>query len=67
MAQGVRTPWADLLVWAGSGDAEKHGERAVDVFYLTRADGRKLEPGDIDSLRSALLRAASEPMRAKAA
>ena len=44
-----------------------YGERAVDVFYLTRADGRKLEPGDIDSLRSALLRAASEPMRAKAA
>ena len=44
-----------------------YGERAVDVFYLTRADGRKLEPGDIDALRAALLQAASEPVRAKAA
>jgi len=44
-----------------------YGERAVDVFYLTRADGRKLEPDDIDSLRSALLRAAAEPVKAKAA
>jgi [protein-PII] uridylyltransferase len=37
-----------------------YGERAVDVFYLTRADGRKLDPGDIDALRSALLEAASQ-------
>ena len=44
-----------------------YGERAVDVFYLTRADGRKLEPADVDALRSALLRAAAEPARAKAA
>ena len=44
-----------------------YGERAVDVFYLTRADGRKLEPADVDAVRSALLRAAAEPARAKAA
>jgi [protein-PII] uridylyltransferase len=44
-----------------------YGERAVDVFYLTRADGRKLEQDDIEALRSALLRAASEPSTAKAA
>jgi [protein-PII] uridylyltransferase len=44
-----------------------YGERAVDVFYLTRSDGRKLEPADVDTLRSALLRAAAEPVRAKAA
>jgi [protein-PII] uridylyltransferase len=44
-----------------------YGERAVDVFYLTRADGRKLESDDIDCLRSALLRAAAEPVKAKAA
>jgi [protein-PII] uridylyltransferase len=44
-----------------------YGERAVDVFYLTRADGRKLEADDIDLLRSALLRAAAEPVKAKAA
>ena len=43
-----------------------YGERAVDVFYLTRADGRKLEPADVDALRSGLLRAAAEPARAKA-
>ena len=43
-----------------------YGERAVDVFYLTRADGRKLEPADVDAVRSALLRAAAEPARAKA-
>jgi [protein-PII] uridylyltransferase len=44
-----------------------YGERAVDVFYLTRADGRKLEQDDIDALRSALLRAATQPSTAKAA
>jgi [protein-PII] uridylyltransferase len=44
-----------------------YGERAVDVFYLTRADGRKLEQHDVDSLRAALLRAAAEPAKAKAA
>ena len=32
-----------------------YGERAVDVFYLTRADGKKLEPDEIDRLRAALL------------
>ena len=44
-----------------------YGERAVDVFYLTRPDGGKLEPEDIDCLRSALLDAAREVGEAKAA
>ena len=44
-----------------------YGERAVDVFYLTRADGKKLESGEIETLRSALLDAAREPAKAKAA
>ena len=35
-----------------------YGERAVDVFYLTRADGRKLDGPDIDRLRAELLHAA---------
>src|SRR4029079_9673532 len=35
-----------------------YGDRAVDVFYLTTAEGRKLDAGDSDCLRSALLRAA---------
>ena len=37
-----------------------YGERAVDVFYLTNASGRKLSPAQIDDLRSALLAAARE-------
>ena len=44
-----------------------YGERAVDVFYLTRADGRKLEQVDVDALRLALLRAVAEPVKARAA
>jgi [protein-PII] uridylyltransferase len=44
-----------------------YGERAVDVFYLTRGDGKKLDPEDSERLRSALLRAASDPGRAQAA
>jgi [protein-PII] uridylyltransferase len=44
-----------------------YGERAVDVFYLTRADGRKLGPEDADALRSALLEAATERSKAEAA
>jgi [protein-PII] uridylyltransferase len=44
-----------------------YGERAVDVFYVTRADGKKLEASDIDELREALLAAARDPGRAKAA
>jgi [protein-PII] uridylyltransferase len=43
-----------------------YGERAVDVFYLTRADGKKLAPDDADHLRSALLDAAREPAKAAA-
>jgi [protein-PII] uridylyltransferase len=37
-----------------------YGERAVDVFYLSNARGRKLSAEQIDELRSALLAAASE-------
>ena len=44
-----------------------YGERAVDVFYLTRADGKKLDAEDIERLRTALLDAASDPIKAKAA
>ena len=44
-----------------------YGERAVDVFYLTRADGKKLDPDDSEALRAVLLRAAAEPERAEAA
>ena len=45
-----------------------YGERAVDVFYLTRTDGRKLDRATTSSaLRAALLDAASEPAKAKAA
>jgi [protein-PII] uridylyltransferase len=44
-----------------------YGERAVDVFYLTRADGKKLTPDDGEQLRRALLEAAREPSSARAA
>jgi [protein-PII] uridylyltransferase len=44
-----------------------YGERAVDVFYLTRADGKKLEADDVDGLKTALLQAAAEPAKAQAA
>jgi [protein-PII] uridylyltransferase len=44
-----------------------YGERAVDVFYLTRPDGKKLAPDDIAALRSALLTAAGETHEARAA
>jgi [protein-PII] uridylyltransferase len=44
-----------------------YGERAVDVFYLTRADGRKLTQSEIEDLRTALLDAARDPAQAKAA
>ena len=43
------------------------GERAVDVFYLTRADGKKLDVSDSEELRVALLAAAGERAKAKAA
>jgi [protein-PII] uridylyltransferase len=36
-----------------------YGERAVDVFYLTRVDGKKLGEDEGDELRSALLAAIS--------
>jgi [protein-PII] uridylyltransferase len=41
-----------------------YGERAVDVFYLTRADGKKLTQDDVDALRAALLQAAAERVQA---
>ncbi len=41
-----------------------YGERAVDVFYLTRADGRKLDVRDVDRLRSALLAPPRRPAQA---
>jgi [protein-PII] uridylyltransferase len=44
-----------------------YGERAVDVFYLTRSDGKKLGTDEIEELRLALIGAASEPTKAKAA
>ena len=44
-----------------------YGERAVDVFYLTRSDGKKLDPHEIETLRAALLAAAREPTKAQAA
>jgi [protein-PII] uridylyltransferase len=44
-----------------------YGERAVDVFYLTGANGKKLPPEDIEDLRRALLTAAREPAKARAA
>jgi [protein-PII] uridylyltransferase len=44
-----------------------YGERAVDVFYLTRTDGKKLRSAEIEALRSALLEAAREPAKGRAA
>ena len=40
-----------------------YGERAVDTFYLTRADGRKLTDADIVALRETLIDAAREADR----
>jgi [protein-PII] uridylyltransferase len=37
-----------------------YGERAVDVFYLTRRDGKKLKADEIDQLRTALLAVTDE-------
>jgi [protein-PII] uridylyltransferase len=44
-----------------------YGERAVDVFYLTDAHGKKLSQEQAEELRTALLEAAREPAKAKAA
>jgi [protein-PII] uridylyltransferase len=44
-----------------------YGERAVDVFYLTSADGKKLDQEDAEGLRAALLEAAADRPTAKAA
>ncbi len=41
-----------------------YGERAVDVFYLTDRDGRKIESTfHLEAIRSSLVRAALEPDR----
>jgi [protein-PII] uridylyltransferase len=37
-----------------------YGERAVDVFYLTRADGKKLKSDEVEQLRTALLAVAED-------
>jgi [protein-PII] uridylyltransferase len=44
-----------------------YGERAVDVFYLTGTDGRKLEGDRVEQLRGALLAAAEGPAASAAA
>ena len=44
-----------------------YGERAVDVFYLTGPDGRKLRADDSVRLREALLAAAEPDRRSRAA
>ena len=44
-----------------------YGERAVDVFYLTGADGKKLGPEEIDRLRATLLDATSLRRTSRAA
>ena len=44
-----------------------YGERAVDVFYLTSGDGKKLDPEQSERLREALVEAAREPAKATAA
>jgi len=44
-----------------------YGERAVDVFYLTGSDGKKLTEDQVEQVRGALLAAASDNPRAKAA
>jgi len=44
-----------------------YGERAVDVFYLTRADGKKLGGEESEALRAALLDAARDSSDLKAA
>ncbi|HXH00083.1 MAG TPA: hypothetical protein VNI79_06685, partial [Sphingomicrobium sp.] len=37
-----------------------YGKRAVDVFYVTGSDGRKLGAGQIAELRAAMLAAVAE-------
>lgn len=44
-----------------------YGERAVDVFYVTRSDGKKLDGEEIEHLRAALAEAATETGEAVAA
>jgi [protein-PII] uridylyltransferase len=44
-----------------------YGERAVDVFYLTGSNGKKLSEGEVEQVRGALLAAASDNPRAEAA
>jgi [protein-PII] uridylyltransferase len=50
-AQGLRVHSAHIATY---------GERAVDVFYVTTSDNRKLDPEEIDDLRTALISAARD-------
>ncbi|GAA4032081.1 [protein-PII] uridylyltransferase [Sphingomonas rosea] len=49
---------ADMIVH--SAHIATYGEKAVDVFYLTDGDGRKLGPAQVAALRPALLAAAAD-------
>ncbi len=43
-----------------------YGERAVDVFYLTERDGKKIEsPTRLRALQARLTKAAADPARAQ--
>ena len=56
---------ADVVIQ--SAHIATYGERAVDVFYLAGAGGRKLSADEIARLRPALLAAASQPFPNSAA
>ena len=58
---GWRWPSTSQGLQVRSAHIATYGERAVDVFYLTRSDGAKLGPDDAAALREALLAAAGEP------
>ena len=50
----------DQTLQVHSAHIATYGERAVDVFYVTCADGKKLKADAIDRLRAALLKAAAD-------